>query len=338
MFITVTPCSGINLRYLGKLAELAASWESTHPRDPRPAVLELLETEMVARVARRLLDDLLREPPALRAAPAVAVAHFLSALLARPTQAAADAAALWAAAAAADGADGSAEAANGGPGSGSSSRRRRRGVAKASDEGNSTPLSANGIASTGSGAVANGPGSSSNSNSNSANGGGSSGGGSSGHGQRSGGGAGGGGASYGAGVDVTLPDAEARHAIAELGWVAHHPLWRAVAAEVRRKFGWELRLWGPRQPVATTSGGGSAPTLSASSPSSPTAPARVDLARAPLVPLLRRLAQKCGLQLAARAYDFEIPGAAAAVTPDDLLGLVPVSNSSHVMLRSVIVI
>jgi hypothetical protein len=94
---------GINVRYLGSLATLACaplkggedseedteqgggsssggSSSSSYAR-MFPYVLELLEGEMVARVARRMLDARLRE---CRAAPAVTVAGFLSTLLWAP--------------------------------------------------------------------------------------------------------------------------------------------------------------------------------------------------------------------------------------------------------------
>jgi tetratricopeptide (TPR) repeat protein len=97
--------AGINVRYLGAIGHQLRSIEAgNHPApppapaavaatvaaaDPKPALpppglLELVEAEMVARVARRRLDALIRDDPRTRAAPAVVVAAFLNALLGAP--------------------------------------------------------------------------------------------------------------------------------------------------------------------------------------------------------------------------------------------------------------
>ncbi|KAA0145545.1 hypothetical protein FNF31_08027 [Cafeteria roenbergensis] len=88
---------GINVRYLGAVARrlLAAESAAASPPTedgvaagrPSPALLELVEAEMVARVARRRLNAIIRDDPRTRAAPAVAVAAFLNALLGAPEDA-----------------------------------------------------------------------------------------------------------------------------------------------------------------------------------------------------------------------------------------------------------
>jgi tetratricopeptide (TPR) repeat protein len=74
---------GINVRYLGQITKQLQLAEAENPTPP--ALLELCETEMVARVARRCVDSLIRDDPRLRAAPGVAVAAFLNALLGAPS-------------------------------------------------------------------------------------------------------------------------------------------------------------------------------------------------------------------------------------------------------------
>ena len=74
---------GVNVRYLGRLAAMAAARDNAGTI--APFVLEMLETEIVARVARRILDALLRDIPACRDAPAITIATFLNALLGSPT-------------------------------------------------------------------------------------------------------------------------------------------------------------------------------------------------------------------------------------------------------------
>jgi len=75
--------AGINVRMLGRVANFVFDDESRRAA-ACPAVLELVETEMVARIARRRLNAIIRDDPRTRAAPAVATAAFLNALLGAP--------------------------------------------------------------------------------------------------------------------------------------------------------------------------------------------------------------------------------------------------------------
>ena len=73
---------GVNLRYLGTLAALAAASEGTSKAAPlTPFALEICEAEMVARSFRKLLWSMLGANKELLLAPAISMAAMLSRLL-----------------------------------------------------------------------------------------------------------------------------------------------------------------------------------------------------------------------------------------------------------------
>jgi len=73
---------GVNLRYLGTLAQLAAESEGTRSEAPlTPFALEICEVEMVARCYRKMLWSMLGENKELLLAPAITVAAMMGRLL-----------------------------------------------------------------------------------------------------------------------------------------------------------------------------------------------------------------------------------------------------------------
>ena len=72
--------SGVNMRYLGVIADMLAKREQD-PRTGPNFVLEACEMEMVARVASRMFGDYLRKHDELRAAPVIFTKTFLNALM-----------------------------------------------------------------------------------------------------------------------------------------------------------------------------------------------------------------------------------------------------------------
>lgn len=311
---------GVNVRCLGELATLARDpatlRNAVNPDAPAPAaagadappepslasmfpyVLELLEGEMVARVARRRLDALLREP-AGRACPAVTVAGFLSALLAAPAPTA------GAGSVAGEAADAKAQAAKTGK-AGAGKSKGGKGASEApSDSASSVHLPVHSLvpvalpasveplddehghptaptATTTTRLAIPVPR-----------------------------------VRYPA-HDIAPPAAVATAALEAAGFTgpgASAALWASIASDVAAKFGgYQLLLW-PGQAAHTT-----APDA---------APAHVVNRFA----LLRRVARRSGLQLAPRRYDFApaaptATNAAAVITPDDVLGFAPVIASS----------
>ena len=72
--------SGVNMRYLGVIADMLAKREQD-PRTGPNFVLEACEMEMVARVASRMFGEYLRKHDELRAAPVIFTKTFLNALM-----------------------------------------------------------------------------------------------------------------------------------------------------------------------------------------------------------------------------------------------------------------
>ena len=339
---------GVNMRYLGRLASLAAT---THvavamPEGDKektgavaeagmtlatayPYIIELLETEMVARVVRRKLDALLRGTtnssgsdvdikPA--AAPGVAVAGFLSALLTIPAAASA--------AGAADASEaGSSEAPGGGPSSASGSGGKKekavgkKGGKKGEDGAVATPVTSaappplhstvtlpfpsptgllagaveplddeDGAPSNTTGEVVIVPVPR---------------------------------VSYPAN-DIPTATAVTTKALEDAGLAssssaaaASAALWAEIRAGVRAKFGYELTLWPGHTSAAPASTTGDA---ASASPASSEAGHKVNR-----YALLRRIATRSGLQLAPRALDFT---SSQPLTSDDVLGFAPVVTST----------
>ena len=77
---------GINLRYLGGLARDINGLESANQRQIMPpGTMELIETEMVCRAARRLTNSMFRACPSTRRAPGAALSQLMSLMLGTPS-------------------------------------------------------------------------------------------------------------------------------------------------------------------------------------------------------------------------------------------------------------
>ncbi|KAI9979861.1 hypothetical protein PInf_027585 [Phytophthora infestans] len=70
---------GINMRYLGRLASLAKKLEAISGISKY--LLEILEVEMIARVAKHILADVLNSNDSIRAAPGTAIVKLLNGIL-----------------------------------------------------------------------------------------------------------------------------------------------------------------------------------------------------------------------------------------------------------------
>ncbi|KAL7997250.1 putative clustered mitochondria protein [Plasmopara halstedii] len=70
---------GINMRYLGRLASLAKKLEAISSISKY--LLELLEVEMISRVAKHILAELLNSNDSIRAAPGMTIVNLLNSLL-----------------------------------------------------------------------------------------------------------------------------------------------------------------------------------------------------------------------------------------------------------------
>lgn len=69
---------GINMRYLGRLATIASEVEKNNGM--QKYVVELLEREMIARVAKHMVTDMMNENPTLRATAGAALINFLNSI------------------------------------------------------------------------------------------------------------------------------------------------------------------------------------------------------------------------------------------------------------------
>lgn len=319
---------GVNVRYMGRLAEMAVLCERQDaPVHVPSSLLELIETEMVARVARRHLDEILRDVPACKASPAHAVAVFLNALLGPAAagsvatggsagvsadavgQAVADTAAAVAPAAAVGG----------------GKKKKNKGGSSANNKAGSAQPGAGGSASGADGDAA---------------------------------GAGGVFAPTSAvaaakgnwypSIDAVAPGDACLAALDEAGFTPSR-LWRDIEADVASKFRYTLRLWrnggNPSAPAAATAAAAQPGSDSGAAAAPVDAASDAETARCKRchrLILLRRIAQRCGLQLVARSYDFTgssnasiARGSSSAssilscgpFTPDDLQGLVPIVKS-----------
>ncbi|KAG6947089.1 hypothetical protein JG688_00015691 [Phytophthora aleatoria] len=79
---------GINMRYLGRLASLAKKLEAISGISKY--LLEMLEVEMIARVAKHILADVLNSNDSIRAAPGTAIVKLLNGILGSSSAAAVD--------------------------------------------------------------------------------------------------------------------------------------------------------------------------------------------------------------------------------------------------------
>ncbi|ETL49934.1 hypothetical protein L916_00727 [Phytophthora nicotianae] len=79
---------GINMRYLGRLASLAKKLEAISGISKY--LLEMLEVEMIARVSKHILADVLNSNDSIRAAPGTAIVKLLNGILGSISAAAAD--------------------------------------------------------------------------------------------------------------------------------------------------------------------------------------------------------------------------------------------------------
>jgi protein TIF31 len=279
---------GVNVRYLGRLAALAAEAEAGATLGP--ALLELLECEMVARTARRVVDTLLRTLPAAKAAPAVAVAAFLNALL--------GAAPAPGGGGGGDGGDvnvgampppAAAAAKKGGKAKKKAAAAAAAAAVAAAERGGSgeRPLHAAPTSAVSSVRV------------------------------------------HVPSTEMALPGDAAREALRAAALlpqvVGAATVWAAVCAAISKKFRYACRIWnGPRVQAAAV-GAGAAPALSGGGGPPPPGAALSHAARWATrthpIPLLRRLCQRCGFQVAARAYAWD---SATPFSPEDVVGLVPV--------------
>lgn len=286
---------GMNVRYLGRLADLAAMGEQIGLAEP--ALLELIETEMVARIVRRILDEILRDSDC-KGAPAIAISMFLNTLFGLPEK----------------------NETNTGSSTGNNvttdndditgSTNKKKNKAKGKDETSTTDSFSSDAAVT-SGSVStltNVPSAASlimkyctDAPRN---------------------------------LDSLTPDEVCRQTMKKKFNFSSASLWELIQQEITYKFRCDLRIWkqgGYYKPATNTS--------SANETSAAETKDYLVFYRCPRIALLRRITQKCGIQLLARNYLFPTlddlsssspsPVPLVIFTSDDIQGIIPTVKSCY---------